>query len=548
MDNCVSEVLIRQVADAIVARGLKAVGYEYVNLDDCWMAPSRDAHGQLMPDPTRFPSGMANLSAYVHARGLKIGIYEASGSGTCCGFPGTDGPTHAVADVDTFSNWSIDFLKWDGCGPGAGGDYNKSYTAMYRALTRTDVRPMVYSCSWPAYINIPGTCTGHPVDCDFANVGGGYRYLAKICNMWRLYSDITDAYSSGKGNPMGFADIAKYWAQKQDELAPYAGPGHWNDPDMIEIGNSGQWGEQGSMTPAEKRSHMALWSFFAAPLILGGDVRTMSADDLALVSNRALIGINQDREGKQGKCIRGCPEVHKHPWGQSSLANFTHENTGMRQVFTLPSPMIVPGFRFAVFSQYSKWQPMIREMEFQTGDGAWVKNLDGCTQPSASMVDAASGEYRVPAPGLGIACAAADGKNDSWWNAVSEPTTGKYWIDVGFGGNLSLSAFALTGFGDRVHEVKDFGLLPWGSVTPRKQAEQVQLWTKPLSDGSIAALIFNAANASQGANFSMREIGLGCDTASVRSVWAVGGVAKRLSVVSEATIERHDSAGFICKC
>eukprot|EP01048_Picozoa_sp_COSAG05_P026391 COSAG05_NODE_7177_length_846_cov_12.431058_1_plen_166_part_10 len=105
MDNCVSEVLIRQVADAVVARGLKAVGYEYINLDDCWMAPSRDAQGKLQPDPKRFPSGMANLSAYVHARGLKMGIYEASGGGTCCGFPGTDGPTHAVADVESFSNW-----------------------------------------------------------------------------------------------------------------------------------------------------------------------------------------------------------------------------------------------------------------------------------------------------------------------------------------------------------------------------------------------------------------------------------------------------------
>lgn len=127
------------------------------NRDDCWMAKTRDANGNLQPDPVRFPSGMANLSAYVHSKGLKLGIYEASGGGTCCGFPGTDGPTHAVADVDQFSAWNIDLLKWDGCGPGAGGDYNKSYTAMYEALTRPHIRPMVYSCSWPAYINIPGT-------------------------------------------------------------------------------------------------------------------------------------------------------------------------------------------------------------------------------------------------------------------------------------------------------------------------------------------------------------------------------------------------------
>ena len=224
------------------------------------MAKSRDKDGKLQPDPIRFPSGMANLSAYVHSKGLKIGIYEASGGGTCCGFPGTDGPNHAVADVDSFSAWNIDMLKWDGCGPGGpAGDYNISYTAMYEALTRPHIRPMVYSCSWPAYINIPGTCFGHPEGCDFANVQGGYGYLAKICNMWRLYSDITDEYSSGVGNPMGFADIAKYWALKQDELVPFNGPGHWNDPDMIEIGNDGQWGAKGNLTVAERRSHMALW-------------------------------------------------------------------------------------------------------------------------------------------------------------------------------------------------------------------------------------------------------------------------------------------------
>jgi hypothetical protein len=234
------------------------------------MAKQRDAQGRLQPDPVRFPSGMANLSAYVHSRGLKMGIYEASGGGTCCGFPGTDGPTHAIADVDQFSQWEIDMLKWDGCGPGAGGDYNKSYTAMYHALTRPGVRPMVYSCSWPAYINIPGTCWSpagvpKPEGCDFANVAGGtgYEYLSKICNMWRLYSDITDVYSSGAGNPKGFAGIAEYWALKQDELAPWNGPGHWNDPDMLEIGNQGEWGAKGNMTVAERRSHMALWCIFA---------------------------------------------------------------------------------------------------------------------------------------------------------------------------------------------------------------------------------------------------------------------------------------------
>ena len=153
---------------------------------------------------------------------------------------------------------------------------------------------------------------------------GGYAYLAKICNMWRLYSDITDVYSSGVGNPAGFSDIARYWALKQDELAPWNGPGHWNDPDMLEIGNQGLWGAKENLTIPERRSHMALWCIFAAPLILGGDIRTLSAGDLAIVSNIHLIRINQDKMGTQGRCIRGCPlPAAAQAWAATSMANFT---------------------------------------------------------------------------------------------------------------------------------------------------------------------------------------------------------------------------------
>ena len=154
---------------------------------------------------------------------------------TCCGFPGQNG--HIEADVDLFSEWNIDFLKWDGCGV-HGGDYNASYTAMYKALIRPNITPMVFSCSWPAYINIPGTCKGHPKDCDFANVGGGYGYLAKICNMWRLYDDITPVETTDGGFPAGFSDIAEYWAQKQDELVPWNGPGHWNGEQSVTVSHS----------------------------------------------------------------------------------------------------------------------------------------------------------------------------------------------------------------------------------------------------------------------------------------------------------------------
>jgi hypothetical protein len=182
----------------------------------------------------------------------------------------------------------------------------------------------------------------------------------------------------------------------------------------------------------------------AAPLILGGDVRTLSPGDLAIVSNPKLIRIDQDPAGIQGKCIRGCQTNFNHEaWAKDSVANFTAKNSAARQVFMLPQHASMTGLRLAVFSQYSQWQPLVAEVEFQTSDGTWRKNEDGCAAPSKDSVTAASGA--VAGPGGGLACAAADGNLSTSWDAKSD-MAGRYWIEFGFGGeNITLKAIAISG-------------------------------------------------------------------------------------------------------
>ena len=309
---------------------------------------------------------------------------------------------------------------------------------------------------------------------------------------------------------------------------------------MLEIGNRGQWGAKENMTTAERRSHMALWCIFAAPLILGGDVRTMAAGDLAIVANPKLIRIDQDPVGRQGRCLRGCAKSLQ-PWAAAALANFTAQNSAQRQIFPVPGPPLsLSRVRLGIFSQYSRWQPLVREIEFQTSDGVWKKNSAASCAPNRTggLVAGASGFVAPDA-----ACLAADGNLSTHWNARADQDQ-RYWIDFDFGGVVSLKAIAVTQGTDDVHQMKDFGLLP----APHGPGhESVQLWTKTLADTSVAVLLFNADASVQRASFNMSEIGLQCEVGDVESVWAVSNATQRLSVVT-AAVESHDTAGFICSC
>ncbi|MBO0863505.1 MAG: glycoside hydrolase family 27 protein [Mycobacterium sp.] len=262
----VNEQLIKNTADLFVSTGLKAAGYQYVNIDDCWMTHSRDANGRLVPDPGKFPDGIKGTADYVHSKGLKLGIYEDAGTMTCAGFPGSLG--HEAVDAQTFADWGVDYLKYDNCfnpGPGTQADYIARYTAMRDALAATG-RPIVYSIAT-------------------AGQSQPWTWGGDVVNMWRTTGDISDGWSSLK------SIIAQ-----NAQLAQYARPGAWNDPDMLEIGNGG-------MTDTEYETHFSMWAEMAAPLLIGTDLRNATPETLAILGNKDVIAVDQDPLGMQGTVI-----------------------------------------------------------------------------------------------------------------------------------------------------------------------------------------------------------------------------------------------------
>ena len=259
-----NESMVKGIADIFVEKGLKDAGYQYVNLDDCWALPTRDANGKLVPDPVRFPNGIKAVADYVHTKGLKLGIYTSAGTKTCnsAGFPGALG--HEYSDARQFADWGVDYVKYDNCN-NQGVDAKLRYTTMRDALKATG-RPIVYSiCEWGE--NKP------------------WEWAADVGHLWRTTGDISDNWGS-------MLSILK----KNLPLAPYAGPGHWNDPDMLEVGNGG-------MTDTEYRSHLSMWSIMAAPLLIGSDLRKDSQATFDILGNKEVVAVDQDPLGKQGTVV-----------------------------------------------------------------------------------------------------------------------------------------------------------------------------------------------------------------------------------------------------
>jgi alpha-galactosidase len=256
----VDDRVVREAADAMVSSGMAAAGYTYVNIDDTWEA-GRDAQGNILANG-KFPD-MKALADYVHSKGLKLGIYSSPGPVTCGGYPASYG--HEEQDARTYAAWGIDYLKYDWCSAGAiypMADLRAIYQRMGEDLQRCG-RPIVFSlCEY-----------GMQAVWTWAQKVGG--------NLWRTTGDIQDNWRS-------MAEIGF----NQGRLAPYAGPGHWNDPDMLEVGNGG-------MTPDEYRTHFSLWSMLAAPLMAGNDLRSMTEETRAILTNRDVIAIDQDALGKE---------------------------------------------------------------------------------------------------------------------------------------------------------------------------------------------------------------------------------------------------------
>ena len=279
----VSDRVVRETADVMVSSGMAAAGYVYVNIDDTWEA-GRDAEGNIIPNK-KFPD-MKALADYVHGRGLKLGIYSSPGSRTCGGYEGSYG--HEEQDARIFAAWGIDYLKYDWCSAARvyqDKDLRAAYQKMGAALAGSD-RPMVYSL------------------CEYGT-GDVWTWGPKVgANLWRTTGDIQDNWKSM--SEIGF---------NQGRLAPYAGPGHWNDPDMLEVGNGG-------MNGAEYKTHFSLWCLLAAPLMAGNDLRNMSAEIREILTNREVIAVDQDPLGKQGDRIwqRDGIEIWSKPLHDGSRA------------------------------------------------------------------------------------------------------------------------------------------------------------------------------------------------------------------------------------
>src|SRR5580658_9775151 len=266
-----NEKVVRETADTMVRSGMKDAGYQVVILDDCWQT-GRDADGNIIADAERFPSGIKALADYIHSKGLKFGIYTDVGTMTCAKRPGSIG--HEFQDAKQYANWGVDYLKEDWCNTLPGQNSESSYTLMRNALAESG-RPIVFSiCEWGST--------------------KPWLWAGSIGNLWRATGDIQDCWDCKKdwgGN--GVTQII----DQMNGLETYAGPGHWNDPDMLEVGNGG-------MTNEEYRAHFSMWALFSAPLLAGNDISNMTADTKAILLNKEVIAIDQDPLGQQGRRVK----------------------------------------------------------------------------------------------------------------------------------------------------------------------------------------------------------------------------------------------------
>ena len=280
-----SETLIKEIADAMVASGMRDVGYQYICIDDHWHG-KRDADGVIHPNAKKFPNGIKPVADYVHSKGLKLGIYSDAAEHTCGGEPGSFG--YESQDAQSYAQWGIDYLKYDYCGaPKDRETAIKRYRAMARELEKTDRTIVFAACEWGP--RQPWLWAGE--------VGA---------NLWRTTWDIRDTWDHGKYDS-GHAGIVTI-LDRQAELWSYAGPGRWNDPDMLVVGLKGKGlssshdGANGC-TEAEYRSNMALWSLMASPLLASCDLRSMDDTTTEILTNPEIIAVNQDSLGRQGRRV-----------------------------------------------------------------------------------------------------------------------------------------------------------------------------------------------------------------------------------------------------
>lgn len=268
----INEQMVKEMADALVSTGLKDAGYNYILLDDGWMEMERDTQGNLVPHREKFPNGIKVVADYVHSKGLKFGLYNCAGSKTCAGYPGSRG--HEFQDALKYAEWGVDYLKYDWCSTGK-LNAEEAYITM---------RDAIYAAGRPILLSICEWGTDAP-----------WKWAQSVGHSWRTTGDIYNCFSCkhDHGGYFSWGALNILDMRNQDELRKAAGPDHWNDMDMLEVGNGG-------LTPNEERTHFALWAILNSPLLLGNDLRNMSPQALDILTNKEIIAINQDSLGIQG--------------------------------------------------------------------------------------------------------------------------------------------------------------------------------------------------------------------------------------------------------
>jgi alpha-galactosidase len=304
----VNENVVRQAADAMVSSGMKDAGFQYIVIDDCWQT-SRDKDGNIVVDSQNFPSGIKALADYVHSKGLKFGIYSDAGTKTCQGRPGGRG--YEFQDARQYAAWGVDYLKYDWCNTGT-QDAPASYGLMRQALDASG-RQIVFSlCEW--------------------GKDKPWLWGKGIGNLWRTTGDIQDRWGGSEKWPDGSCCSNGVLAivDQQVGLESFAGPGHWNDPDMLEVGNGG-------MTITEYRSHFSLWAILAAPLIAGNDLGHMTPEIHDILTNKDVISVDQDPLGREGRRVRkdGDLEIWAKEMAGGNRAAVLFNRSAMEQTITL---------------------------------------------------------------------------------------------------------------------------------------------------------------------------------------------------------------------
>jgi alpha-galactosidase len=301
----INETMIRQTADAMVSSGMAAAGYQYVVVDDCWMQDRRDGNGNLQARTDRFPSGMKALGDYIHSKGLKFGIYHAPREKTCnqyfSNLPGTSSYGYETRDANLFASWGVDYVKHDWCDPRDNAQTQAAVFKKFHDALKATGRPIVLSIN-------PNSA--------HSNTAPTYPGWGAVSDMWRTSEDLDDAWSTGcRPNQDCFVGIT----EALDIIEPmreWTKPGQYNDPDMLMVG------VRNTLTATENRSHMSMWAMLSAPLIAGNDLRNMSADVRAVLTNRDVLALDQDPLVKQADRVRddGDLEVWAKPLADGSVA------------------------------------------------------------------------------------------------------------------------------------------------------------------------------------------------------------------------------------